>query len=118
MITGLHTRETLAELLGCKTWHVDWAHRAVHNRVPKPATKLGKRAFYLPEDVERMRRRWFEVTSVSGSWPQAVYRSELRNRPCCVGMSVGAPVEFGPGHIYQVVRDSPARPESERESPP
>jgi hypothetical protein len=25
MITGLHTRETLAELLGCKTWHIDWS---------------------------------------------------------------------------------------------
>jgi hypothetical protein len=62
---------------------------------------------------------WLEVTAAVGAWPGVVYRGELRNRPLYIGgLAVGCPVEFRPGEIYDVVHDSPDRPEGERESPP
>jgi hypothetical protein len=64
---------------------------------------------------------WFEVTSVTGGWPDLVYRGELCNRPLCISpanLHPGQPVAFRGGHIYSVVRDSPARPEDEREASP
>jgi hypothetical protein len=59
---------------------------------------------------------WLEVTAAVGAWPGVAYRGELRNRPFFIdGLAVGHPVEFRPGEIYDVVRDSPDRPESEQE---
>jgi hypothetical protein len=63
------------------------------------------------------RAEWMfcQVTAVIGTWPEVSYRGELRNMPFYVrGLAPGAPVEFEPGHVYQVIHDSPGRPEEER----
>jgi hypothetical protein len=64
---------------------------------------------------------WLQVTAVTGTWPDVVYRGELCNTPCFISPAVlhpGQPVEFRGEHIHSVVRDAPTRPENERETPP
>jgi hypothetical protein len=64
---------------------------------------------------------FLEVTAVNGSWPDAVYRGKLCNTPFLISparLRRGQPVEFRAGHVYQVVRDSPSRPDEEREQAP
>jgi hypothetical protein len=64
---------------------------------------------------------FLEVTAIEGDWPNAVYRGELCNTPFYIDpatLRVGQSVEFSARHIYEVVRDSPDRPEGERETPP
>jgi hypothetical protein len=88
--------------------------------IPGDHVKLG---FRVDLRVKGMRGEWMflEVTAVEGSWPDAVYRGELCNTPAFIdptALRVGQPVEFRAGHIYEVIRDSPERPEGEREIPP
>jgi hypothetical protein len=86
--------------------------------VPGDHVKLGFRCDRgCPYQNEWM---FLEVTAVDGAWPDAVYRGELCNRPVFIDpdrLRVGQPVEFRNEHIYQVIHDSPSRPEGEREHP-
>jgi hypothetical protein len=87
--------------------------------VPGDHVKLG----FGCDPGQRCNSEWMylEVTAVEGSWPDAVYRGELVNRPAFINparLRVGQPVEFRAEHIYEVIHDSPDRPEGEREQPP
>jgi hypothetical protein len=78
--------------------------------------KLGFRTGMEREIGPRAEWLWIQVTSISGEWPNARYRGELRNLPIYVDLSYGQPVEFECEQIYAVVRDSEKRPLRERES--
>jgi hypothetical protein len=87
--------------------------------IPGDHVKLGFRC----DPGAPFKNEWMfvEVTAVAGDWPDAVYRGELCNCPVFIDparLRVGQPVEFRAGHIYQVIRDSRARPEGEREPAP
>jgi len=88
--------------------------------IPGDHVKVGFRVDPMP-DAPRGEWMWLAVTAVEGDWPHATYRGELCNRPFLIEpakLRLGQPVEFGAGHIYSVVRDSPDRPQDKRETPP
>src|SRR5262245_16130310 len=89
--------------------------------LPGDHVKIGFRVARSSRQQPRGEWMFLVVTAIDGVWPNAVYRGELCNQPYYFDPAVlrlSQPVEFRPGHIYQVIRDSPDRPEEECESPP
>jgi hypothetical protein len=87
--------------------------------VPGDHVKVG---FRVDPPIDRCEGEWvfLEVTAVEGVWPSVVYRGELCNRPLLIEPAVlraGQPIEFIPGHIQSVVRDSADRPRRKQGRP-
>jgi hypothetical protein len=88
--------------------------------MPGDHVKLGFRV-EPPRGTFQSEWMWVEVTAMAGAWPDVSYRGELCNCPALIDaadLRPGQPIEFGPGHVYCVVHDSPARPEGQRDTPP
>jgi hypothetical protein len=83
--------------------------------VPGDHAKVGFRTDHPEVGGEWM---WVEVTAVDDSGPEVVYAGELANRPHFIRPAVlraGQPVRFAMRHVYDYDKDSPDRPEGERE---
>ena len=89
--------------------------------LPGDHVKVGFRVDQSSRRDPRGEWMFLEVTAVDGIWPGTVYRGELCNTPFYIDpatLCLGHPVTFRPEHIYQVIHDSPDRPEWGRETPP
>jgi hypothetical protein len=61
---------------------------------------------------------WCRVSAVVGTWPDVTYRSELAFLLRGPVLMQESPMDVLPREIYAIVRNSPDRPEGEREGLP